>query len=148
MRLRALIAVLATAVAAPAFAQAAGSQQATAQPQQASEVDAMFAGWDADRNGVLSRQEFRNGWQALRERAESSIEARLREQFDKVDGDRDGTIEAGEYGSLLLVRQAGKAAPPLSAFDGNRDQRLQFEEYLVLVQRMAAQAARARAGKP
>lgn len=139
--LRAFVAVLALAIAAPAFAQAAKPQ-----PQPASnEIDALFAAWDADHNGVLSQQEFRGGWNTLRQQAESRVEARLRDQFDKVDGNHDGAIAAGEYGNLLLVRQAGKSAPPLSAFDANHDQRLQFGEYLALVRDMAAQAARAKA---
>lgn len=143
--LRTLVAALALAAVAPAFAQAARPQQ-PAQPQPASnEIEAMFAAWDGDHNGVLSRQEFGNGWNTLRQRAESSIESRLREQFDKVDANHDGAIGAGEYGNLVLVRQAGKSAPPLSTFDANHDQRLQFDEYVELVRGMAVQAARARA---
>jgi Ca2+-binding EF-hand superfamily protein len=143
--LRAFVLVLALAAAAPAFAQAA-KPQPQPQPQPASnEIDALFAAWDADHNRVLSQQEFRGGWNTLRQQAESRVEARLRDQFDKVDGNHDGAIDAGEYGNLLLVRQAGKSAPQLPAFDANHDQRLQFGEYLSLVGSMAAPAARAKA---
>jgi hypothetical protein len=37
----------------------------------------------------------------------------------------------------VLVRQAGKAAPPLSAFDADGDRLLGFSEYVALVRRLA-----------
>ena len=45
-------------------------------------------------------------------------------------------IDAAEYGKLLLVERAGNGAPPLSMFDTDKDQRLQFPEYLALVRHM------------
>lgn len=127
-----------------AFALACASMQAAAQREPT--VDAMFKAWDADHNGVLSQAEFQQGWSSLRQRAEDRVEASLHGQFDKVDANRDGAIDAGEYGSLLLVQRAGKSAPPLASFDRNGDQRLEFDEYMALVGRMAA-APRAAPGK-
>jgi Ca2+-binding EF-hand superfamily protein len=76
--------------------------------------------------------------EALRRQAEEKATlARLREQFDKLDANRNGGIDANEYANLLLVRDAGGNAPALSAFDRNGDKRLQFAEYLALVSRMA-----------
>jgi hypothetical protein len=100
-------------------------------------VDATFKAWDADHNGVLSQAEFRQGWNSVRQRAEDKVEASLRTQFDKVDANHNGAIDAGEYGNLLLVQRAGKSAPALASFDRNGDQRLAFDEYLVLVARLA-----------
>lgn len=103
-------------------------------------VDATFRLWDLDRNGVLSLQEFRTGWTTLRR--EGVRQSRQRAQFDKVDANDNGAIDAGEYQELLLVERAGKSAPALSAFDANRNGRLEFVEYQDLVRRLAPQRAR------
>jgi Ca2+-binding EF-hand superfamily protein len=101
-------------------------------------IDAAFKAWDSDHDGALSLAEFRAGMDALRRRTEEKATvARLREQFDKIDANHDGGLDASEYASLLLVRDAGRNAPELSAFDRNDDRRLQFAEYLALVARLA-----------
>lgn len=156
-RARALAAALAALLAvAPAAAQqqprpaAQPAQPAAAQADPDALVDATFRAWDTDQDGALSPAEFRAGWGDIRERAEAKVEARLREQFDRVDANDNGGIDAGEYPNLLLVREAakaGKPVPSLATFDANKDQRLQFDEYLKLVAHMAAGAARAQAGK-
>jgi hypothetical protein len=101
-------------------------------------ADAAFKAWDANRDGTLSPAEFRTGMTVLRRRTEAStaLALRLRAQFDRIDADGNDAIDGGEYGHLLLVRKADKA-PALSTFDRNRDQRLDFAEYLVLVERLA-----------
>ncbi len=118
--------------------------QAAAQ-QVPPEIDTAFQAWDVDHNGTLSLQEFRNGWLALRRTAE--MQARLREQFHKLDANGNDALEANEYANLVLVKQAGKSAPPLSAFDANKNQRLEFGEYVELIRRLAAQPS-APATKP
>ena len=111
------------------------STAAAANPQAVPpEVDAAFAAWDADRNGTLTLQEFRNGWMVLR-RA-SQMQARLRGQFNTIDVNRNGAIDANEYANLLLVKKAGKSAPALATFDANRNQRLEFPEYIEFIKRM------------
>jgi Ca2+-binding EF-hand superfamily protein len=143
----AIVAGIALACAmAPAAAQTAAPAPATPKPSQAAPaaagpdamIDAMFKAWDADHNGVLSQAEFRKGWDSIRDRAEAKVETRLREQFDKVDANGNGAVDAGEYGKLLLVQRAGKSAPPLSTFDRNGDQRLDFDEYMTLISRLVA----------
>ena len=124
-------------VAAPATA----AQRPAAQPAGNADAmaDAAFKAWDTDRNGALSPAEFRVVMAALTRRAEArtALALRLREQFDKVDANGNGGIEAAEYGNLLLVRAAGKSAPALAAFDRNHDQRLDFAEYVALVERLS-----------
>ena len=67
----------------------------------------------------------------------AETQARLRQQFAAVDTNLNGAIDPGEYGSLVLVKQAGKNAPQMSTFDGNRDGKLGFGEYVKLVQALA-----------
>ena len=131
--------LLCLCLAQVAFAQAAASKPAaTGDKTIPAEISAAFTAWDADKNGTLSLAEFQDGWLALRRAGE--IQARLRTQFHAVDANRNNAIDASEYISLVLVKRAGKSAPPLSTFDTNKDQRLQFGEYLELVQRLAANA--------
>jgi hypothetical protein len=127
-------------LATPAHAQGVAPRAAAAKPAGSPgappEAQAIFTTWDSDRNGVLSLTEFQNGWMMLRRAGE--IEARLHEQFKAIDANHDGAIDAGEYSNLVLVKRAGASAQPLSAFDTNKNQRLEFGEYMALVRRMSA----------
>lgn len=116
---------------------AAQNKPVTPAPARAepSGADAAFAAWDLDRNGSLSQQEFRKGWEQVRRTTE--LQARLHRQFATVDANKSGAIEPAEYGTLILVKEAGKSAPPLSSFDKNKDGKLQLAEYLGLVQTLA-----------
>ncbi|HSD15828.1 MAG TPA: EF-hand domain-containing protein [Thermomonas sp.] len=128
-----------------------GAQQAAAQsatPSKPAAVQARppedqaaeaFKAWDKDRNGSLSLVEFRNGWQQGQRFAET--QARLRQQFGTVDANKNNVIDPAEYGSLVLVKQAGKNAPQMSVFDANRDGKLDFGEYVKLVQALAPKDA-------
>ena len=148
-------ATLMLALASPAaFAQAASSPAAkpVTQSSQASrpasgrpanlraepvppQVDKTFERWDTDHDKALSQQEFRNGWRDMRRAVQ--VREGLQHQFSSVDANGNKAIDANEYGHLLLIQQAGKAAPPLSAYDANKNQRLEFTEYLDLVRRMS-----------
>ena len=124
--------------------QAAAAQTApvNAKPAQAAAQDSAgeaFKAWDKDRNGSLSLVEFRTGWQQVQRVAE--VQARLRNQFGTVDVNKNNAIDPAEYGSLALVKQAGKNAPQMSVFDANRDGKLAFGEYVRLVQALAPQDA-------
>ena len=128
-------------------AQQAAAQSAAAKPAPATQArpaqdqaaDA-FKAWDKDGNGNLSLVEFRTGWQQVQRVAET--QARLRHQFATVDANDNGAIDPAEYGSLLLVKNAGKNAPQMSVFDGNKDGKLAFGEYVKLVQTLAPQEAK------
>jgi hypothetical protein len=116
----AVAAQVAPPTASPASAQAAG----------------VFDALDTDKDKALSLQEFQTGYAG----AQHAIarEVRLREQFHVVDADHNGAIEAEEYINLVLVKRAGKAAPALSAFDANKDQKLEFAEYEAAVRQLSA----------
>lgn len=136
-------------LAGQAGAQSAGTAAAAPATRVAAEparVDATFRAWDADRNGVLSLEEFRQGYAKV---ATGVRQARLRAQFEAVDANDDGGIDAGEYAAMALVRRAGAAAPALAASDTNKNGRLEFAEYRALVRRLATQAQRKPSqGKP
>lgn len=102
----------------------------------------VFAAMDANHDGNLSQEEFRKGYAGLRQAI--ALEVRLREQFQAIDADRSGALDAGEYANLALVKQAGQTAPGLSAFDANKNQKLEFEEYLAAVRALFAQGQKTR----
>jgi hypothetical protein len=118
------------------LAAALAAAPAPAPTPRADPVDAVFAALDSDRDGTLSRAEFRAGHAALQKAI--ATEVRLRDQFRAVDRDRSGAIEAAEYSKLVLVRRAGASAPAFAAFDADGDAKLGFGEYLVAVRRLAS----------
>ena len=101
-------------------------------------AEVTFDAWDKDHNGQLSREEFRAGW----ERAQQVLLAVvfLRLYFSTVEANKSGALEPAEYATLELVKKAGKDAP-MSRFDANKDGKLQFGEYLRLVQALAPENA-------
>lgn len=102
----------------------------------------VFAAMDANHDGNLSQEEFRKGYAGLRQAI--ALEVRLREQFQAIDADRSGALDAGEYAKLALVKQAGQTAPGLSVFDADKNRKLEFEEYLAAVRALFAQGQKAR----
>lgn len=132
------------APAALAQAAAPAGNTGVMPPQPNAQADAMFSAWDSNHDGTLSREEFRAGF-GNAER--TLIDRRLHAQFNALDANKDGYIDAGEYQKLALVKRAGTDAPALSQFDGNRDGKLNFAEYTDLVRHLAA-AARPQAPAP
>ena len=102
---------------------------ATAQTTQIG-PDALFAHWDKDHNKALSLDEFKAGLQEMQNAA--ALRA-LHENFVAHDTNKNGTLDATEYANLDLIRKAGTTAPPLSAFDADKNQSLDFREYVGMV---------------
>ena len=143
---RLLLAILVVLAAPQARAQQATKPAAPANAQQQPRAAAdpaaeAFKAWDKNADGNLSPVEFRAGWQQVQRVAE--MQARLRNQFGTVDVNKNNAIDPAEYGSLVLVKQAGKNAPQMSVFDANRDGKLGFGEYVKLVQALAPDAGKA-----
>lgn len=134
--------------AQPAAAQARPGAQPAQQPSPAGvraepvppQVDAAFKAFDTDHDGSLSLAEFRAGWQAMRQGGAQNAQARLQQQFRELDANGNGGIDRTEYPNMVLVKRAGSAAPPFSEFDRDGSQKLEFAEYVALVQRLSARA--------
>ena len=136
---RIVLAMIAGLAMSPAWAQQ-GAKPAAAQARPAADPAAeAFKAWATDASGNLSLVEFRAGWQQVQRVAE--MQARLRHQFSTVDANKNGAIDPAEYGSLVLVKQAGSKAPQMSVFDANKDGVLGFGEYVKLVQALAPNEA-------
>lgn len=115
-----------------ALAQAAPAASAKAVTDPAAES---FRAWDRNGDGQLSLVEFRAGWQ--RAQALARTQAGLQRQFAAIDSNRDGGLDAGEYANLVLVKNAGRGAPPLARFDADGNGQLAFPEYVRLVEALA-----------
>ena len=134
--------VLALLAASPAFAQNAPKPAAAAPAaQQPGGPDAAFAAWDADKNGSLSKDEFRKGWMIVRN---EMLLQRLQVEFEQRDADKSGKIEAGEYAKLAFVPRLGKSAPAMNAFDANKNGGLEFPEYIDFIKNASRQAPKAK----
>ena len=130
--------VLIAALAAPvAFAQQPAKAPAAA-PAQAAQgpagPDAMFAAWDTNHDGAISKDEFRAGYAAARD---TMAVQRLHVEFQRRDENHDGKLQANEYAQMMVVQRAGKGAPPMSAFDADKNQSLDFQEYLEALKTLA-----------
>jgi hypothetical protein len=130
-----LIAALLVANMAQAQSQtpAAASAPAASNAPQPVGANEIFARWDRDHSKTLSLAEFKAGWDQIQA---NLLVKRLHETFVAMDTNKDGTLEASEYANLELVRKAGASAPPMSTFDTNKSQTLDFKEYLGFVQAM------------
>jgi Ca2+-binding EF-hand superfamily protein len=95
--------------------------------------DEVFAAWDKDHNKTLSIDEFKAGWEDVRE---ATTMRRLQLQFQAMDTNKNGTIEPIEYANLPAVKNSGASAPPMSNFDTNKNQSLDFPEFLGFVEAM------------
>ena len=118
----------------------AGSQMVAAQNKPAAEPvrragspEEVFAAWDKDKNKSISLDEFKVGWNNV---MQANAVARLQGQFRSHDANKSGFIEATEFANLPIIKQAGTTAPMMSAYDANGDQKLDFKEYLSLIETM------------
>lgn len=93
-------------------------------------ADAVFTRWDTDKNKLLSAQEFRAGWEEMQF---SMILRKLHANFVTMDTDKSGALEAAEYANLELVRKAGPNAPTMAFYDKDKNGRLDFREYSLMV---------------
>ena len=132
----ALIAALAAMNAAQAQTKPAATTAAKPSAPAAAQTatpEAMFSRWDKDKNNALSQAEFKTGWQEVQA---NLVLRQLHENFVQMDANKSGSIEVLEYANLELVKKAGASAPPMSTFDLDKNQRLDFKEYVGMVRSM------------
>lgn len=138
----ALIAALAAMNAAQAQTKPATTSAAkpsASANQQAATPEAMFGRWDKDKNNALSLAEFKAGWQEVQA---NLVLRQLHENFVQMDVNKSGAIEVLEYANLELIKKAGASAPPMSTFDLDKNQRLDFKEYVGMVRSMSKPKAK------
>lgn len=134
----ALALIAALAAMNPAQAQTKPAATTAAKPSapaaaQTATPEAMFSRWDKDKNNALSQAEFKSGWQEVQA---NMVLRQLRENFVQMDANKSGSIEVLEYANLELIKKAGASAPPMSTFDLDKNQRLDFKEYVGMVRSM------------
>jgi Ca2+-binding EF-hand superfamily protein len=134
-----LAAGVAAAVAATltgsAFAQAAkpaAAPAAKAAPQAAT-PEMVFNSWDKDKNKTLSVEEFKAGWTEIQMR---QVVAKLHANFVQMDTNKSGALEQNEFANLELIKKAGAKAPMMSAYDADKNGKLEFKEYVEMVSTM------------
>jgi Ca2+-binding EF-hand superfamily protein len=66
---------------------------------------------------------------------------RLKGNFDRIDRNHDGALDAGEFGTLPIVRQSGASAPTLAKTDADKSGRVEFKEYVAMVAALARSPA-------
>lgn len=147
--LPAAVSVVLVVAALPAAAQGApptaAPRAAAPAPAPPRGIETIFNALDTDKDKALSLQEFQAGYPGLARAI--ALELRLRDQFQALDANRNGTLEPAEYANLELVKGAGRAAPPLHAFDADKNQKLDFAEYLAALRRLSAAQPAAAAKK-
>ena len=115
---------------ATAAAQAQSPESMPAPVAQATtEASAAFKRWDKNGDDALSAAEFGTGWREIQ--AANTLRA-LHDNFVAKDTDKSGSLEAAEYAKLDLIKQAA-AAPSLATFDTDRNQSLDFKEYVGMI---------------
>lgn len=130
----------ATVIAAAIAATAAGAVLAQAAPAakpaaaQGQGPDEVFGRWDKDKNKVLSIEEFRAGFQEV-ERA--NMVRKLHQNFVAMDTNKSNALEQNEFANLELIKKAGAKAPLMSAFDTDKNGKLEFKEYVGMIGTMA-----------
>ena len=140
MTYRNKLAASAVAALALAFAGATAAQQASAsaakpaaaKPRMAT-PDETFAQWDQDKNKSLSLEEFKAGFQM----GQAQVAVRkLHGNFVAMDKNKSNFIEQDEYANLEIIKKAGAKAPVLATFDVDKNGKLDFKEYVKLIETM------------
>jgi Ca2+-binding EF-hand superfamily protein len=131
----ALAAVVALACAGAAAAQGGtpAKPAAAANKPRAATPDETFALWDKDKNKSLTLEEFKAGFQMVQ--TQQAVR-KLHANFAAMDKNKSGSLEADEYANLELVKKAGSKAPMMSFYDGDKNGKLDFKEYLAMIEAM------------
>jgi len=130
-----ITAAVAATLTGSAFAQAAkpaAAPAAKAAPQAAT-PEMVFNAWDKDKNKTLSVEEFKAGWTEIQMR---QVVAKLHANFVQMDANKSGALEQNEFANLELIKKAGAKAPMMSAYDADKNGKMEFKEYVEMVSTM------------
>jgi Ca2+-binding EF-hand superfamily protein len=130
-----IAAAIATTLAGNAMAQAAGAKPAGAAGEQpkAATPEMIFNAWDKDKNKSLSAEEFKAGWTEIQMR---QVIGKLHQQFVQMDTNKSGALEQNEFSNLEVIKKAGAKAPMMSAFDTDKNGKMEFKEYVEMISTM------------
>ena len=123
-------AAAAALAAGTAFAQAAAPAAGAKSPVQSQGPDEVFKRWDKDGNKSLSLDEFKAGFDEVEK---ANLIRKMHQNFVAMDTNKSNAIEANEFGNLELIKKAGAKAPMMSAFDTDKNGKLDFKEYVGMV---------------
>ena len=101
-------------------------------------IDKMFAALDKDNNKQLSYDEFKNG--VVAESSQDMLMQRLGQIFQEADKNGNKTLELVEFNALPGVKAAKDPKPKFADYDKNKDQKMDFREYVEFVSKMSEQA--------
>jgi Ca2+-binding EF-hand superfamily protein len=130
-----LAAAFAATAAGAVLAQAGQAQagqpgQANASGERNVGPGEVFSRWDKDKNKVLSIEEFRAGFGEVQQ---ANALRKLHQNFVAMDANKSNALEQNEFANLELIKKAGAKAPMLSAFDSDKNGKLDFKEYVGLI---------------
>lgn len=130
-----LIGGLLFASANTAGAQAAAKPAAGKQPDITQGIDQMFKAMDKDKNGSLSFEEFKTA--VIAERRQMMVIEQLQGNFKAADTNKNGTLNAAEFNALPVMAKLPSPKPVFATYDLNKDQAMDFREFLGFVQQVS-----------
>ena len=101
-------------------------------------IDKIFADMDTDKNKQISFEEFKVS--VVNQRRQMFIIEKLRENFKASDKNGNGTLEIAEFNALPGLQNMPPPKPAFATFDLNKDQKMDFREYVEFVGKISTPA--------
>jgi Ca2+-binding EF-hand superfamily protein len=108
---------------------------AAKQPDITQGIDQMFKAMDKDKNGVLSFEEFKTA--VVAERRQMMVIEQLQNNFKAADTNKNNTLSLAEFNALPVMAKLPAPKPVFATYDLNKDQAMDFREFLGFVQQVS-----------